>query len=193
MSEPMHAFRAESIDAARSVLVLVDYQARLMPAITGTAAVIASAALLAGAARDLDIRVVATEQNAGKLGPTVPELREASDATIPKSHFDACEDGLAAALGGGAAPHVVIGGCESHVCLLQTALGLLRRGHRLWVVEPACGSRRPSDHRLAMQRLAEAGATIVSTEMVLFEWLGDFEHPRFRVLLERIKAAPLSG
>jgi hypothetical protein len=76
------------------------------------------------------------------------------------------------------------------VCLLQTALGLLRNGRRVWVVEPACGSRRPSDHRLAMQRLGAAGATLVSTEMVLFEWLRECGHPRFKSVLQLVKGAP---
>jgi len=180
------------IDAQRSCMVLVDYQARLMPAIAGAQAVIDSAALIAHAARELGIRAVATEQNPARLGATVAPLQSLAGATIAKTHFDACEDGLADAVGGDAR-HIVIAGCESHVCLLQTALGLLRRGHRLWVVGAACGSRRHSEHQLAMQRLAQAGAVIVSPEMVLFEWLRSFEHAQFKSLHALIKAAPLGS
>lgn len=181
----------DTIDAGCSAVVLVDYQARLMPAIAGAATAAASAAMVAGAARELGIRVIATEQNAQRLGGTVDALQGVADAVVAKTHFDGCEDGLGDALGG-EARHVVIAGCESHVCLLQTALGLLRRGHRLWVIEAACGSRRPGDHRLAMQRLTQAGATIITPEMALFEWLGDCRHPRFKSLLARIKDAPLA-
>ena len=90
-----------------------------------------------------------------------------------------------------APPQVVVAGCEAHVCLLQTALGLLRAGRRVWVVAPACGSRRSADHALAMQRLSQAGATLVSSEMVLFEWLADCRHPQFKPVLQLVKDVPL--
>ena len=103
-------------------------------------------------------------------------------------HFDACEEGLTSLLQAiGERPEVVIAGCESHVCMLQTALGLLRSGRRVWVVADACGSRRAADHALAMQRLRDAGATVVGAEMVMFEWVHDCRHPAFREVLALIK------
>jgi nicotinamidase-related amidase len=181
----------DAIDATASTLVLVDYQARLMPAIHEAAAMVANGALLAQAAHALDIPVIGTEQNPAGLGPNVEQIRSACSVTLAKSHFDACADGLLAALVA-ARPRgsqVVIAGCEAHVCMLQTALGLLRAGQRVWVVASASGSRRPADHATAMARLAQAGATIVSHEMVLFEWLGHCRHPRFRDVLKMIKGA----
>lgn len=184
----------DTIDASRSALVLVDYQARLLPSIAGAPAVLRQAVLLAQAARDLGIRVLGTEQNPQGLGPNVADIRELCERTLSKTHFDACADGLLQALDEApAAPtQVVVAGCEAHVCLLQTALGLLRGGRRVWVVAPACGSRRSADQTLAMQRLLQAGASVVGSEMVLFEWLGDCRHPRFKQLLQRIKDAPLA-
>jgi nicotinamidase-related amidase len=176
----------DRIDARRSALVLVDYQARLMPAIAGADSVLAHALLLADAAAILGVPIVGTEQNPAGLGPNVEAIRQRCPHTVAKTHFDACEDGLLDALA--AAPEVVIAGCEAHVCLLQTALGLRRAGKPLWVVAPACGSRDPADHALAMQRLRDAGASIVSTEMVVFEWLHDCRHPRFRDVLTRLKS-----
>ncbi len=181
---------AELIPAAGCALVLVDYQARLMPAIHEGEAVAARALLMAQAAQALGLPVLGTEQNPDKLGPNLPAITERCTHTLAKMHFNACADGLLAAVQaqrprGNA---IVIAGCEAHVCLLQTALGLLQAGQRLWVVENACGSRRPDDHRLAMQRLAQAGAVRVSHEMVLFEWLRSCEHPAFRELLPFIKA-----
>jgi nicotinamidase-related amidase len=181
-----------TIQAERSVLVLVDYQARLMPAIDQADRVVAEAVLLADAARTLGIRVLGTEQNPAGLGTNADVVRERCDLVLPKMHFDACADGLVEALLDGRAegdrPDVVIAGCESHVCLLQTALGLLGNGFHVWVVESACGSRRASDKQAAMQRLRDAGATLVTTEMVLFEWLGSCTHPDFKTVLRRIKA-----
>lgn len=180
------------IDSANSILVLVDLQQRLMPAIDGGAAVVANAVFLGQVARLLGIRVLGTEQNPAGLGPNLPEVRELCESTLGKMHFDACGDGLLDLLNAvrpqpGATPEVVIAGCEAHVCLLQTALGLRRAGFAVFVVAPACGSRSPQDHQLAMQRLQQAGAVLVSPEMVVFEWLDDCAHPSFKPVLQLLK------
>lgn len=167
-------------------LVLVDYQARLMPAIHDGEAVIAKAVLLAKGAQVLGVPVIGTEQNPQGLGPNVDGIREECAQTLAKTHFDACADGLVDALE--QRTRVVVAGCEAHVCMLQTALGLLRAGKKVWVVENASGSRRPTDHAAAMRRLAAAGATIVTHEMVLFEWLDDCKHAKFKDVLNLIKA-----
>ena len=178
------------MQAERCQLVLVDYQARLMPLIHGHVQELADALLLADAARLLAVPVLGTEQNPAGLGPNTEALRQRCASTLVKTHFDACEDGLLDALAPHQAsrPDVVLAGCEAHVCLLQTALGLLRAGRMVWVVATACGSRRPADHALAMQRLAAAGATLVSAEMVVFEWLHHCRHAQFKPVLARIKA-----
>ena len=180
-----------ALDPLRCVLVLVDYQERLMPAIARGAEVVAEAARLADCARALGIRVVGTEQNPAGLGPNAGAVRERCDFTLAKMHFDACRDGLVEALAtpGRPAPcDVVVAGCESHVCLLQTALGLLRAGLRVCVVANACGSRFSVDHDIALERLQRSGAVLASVEMVAFEWLQTCEHERFRAVLEILKA-----
>ena len=179
-----------AIDPSRAALVLVDYQARLMPAIHEADKVVATAVKLADVARELGIPVVGTEQNPAGLGPNVEEIRSRCEATISKMSFDACADGLVEWLRGRgeAIADVVIAGCESHVCLMQSALGLLRAGFRVWVVADACGSRFPPDKALALQRLQAAGATLVSGEMAAFEWLQSCQNPRFRAVLARLKS-----
>lgn len=179
------------IDPRHSVLVLVDYQERLLPAIHHGAEVLAQALQLADIARELGIAVIGTEQNPRGLGPNAAAIRERCGVTLAKMHFDACADGLIDVLrppAGAPVREVVLAGCEAHVCLLQTALGLLQAGLRVWVVAEACGSRRAASHALAMQRLQQAGAVIVDVEMVAFEWLGSCAHPRFRAVLPGLKA-----
>jgi nicotinamidase-related amidase len=180
------------MDARRCSLLLVDYQARLLPAIHDGPRVVANALLLADAARLLGVPVLGTEQNPAGLGPNVEAVRQRCASTLAKMHFDACEDGLLVqldALGDlpEVLPEIVLAGCEAHVCLLQTALGLRRAGREIWVVADACGSRQPADHALAMQRLLDAGARIVGTEMVLFEWVHDCRHPAFKQVLALVK------
>lgn len=178
----------KAMSAEGCALVLVDYQARLMLAIHDVSAVTARVVVLARAALALGVPVIGTEENPASLGQNVEEVRSLCAHSIGKTHFDACADGLLEAVQ--SADVVAVAGCEAHVCLLQTTLGLLRAGKRVWVVENACGSRRPMDHAAAMRRLAAAGATVVTHGTVLFEWLADCRHPQFKELLNFIKAAP---
>ena len=186
--------RTNAIKLAHSVLVLVDYQQRLMPALHGGDRAVAEALRLADAALALEVPVLGTEQNPAGLGANLALIRQRCRRTLAKTHFDACADGLLEAIASSrtaaaAGPFdVVLAGCESHVCLMQTGLGLLRAGHRVWVVADACASRLPINHALAMQRLQQAGATLVAFEMVVFEWLQHCKHERFKAVLAMLKA-----
>ena len=196
------------IEAQDSQLVLVDYQARLMPVIHGAQEVLANAQRLAQAARLLQVPVFATEQNPQRLGENPPDLRALCDRVLAKMHFSAVADGLvpllrppARAASGNArslpkhlqkpAPasrqSLVVAGCEAHVCLLQTALDLLDEEFEVWVVTDACSSRTERNRDAAFDRLAAAGAELVTTEMVMFEWLRSADHPAFREVLPLIK------
>jgi len=180
----------QTLEVTRSALVLVDYQTRLMPAIHQSSEVVAQAQRLGAVARALGVPILGTEQNPRGLGSNDAAIRALCQHTLAKMHFDACEDGLLDVLRAARNPvptQAVVAGCEAHVCLLQTALGLLRAGLTVWVVADACGSRRESEHALAMQRLRRAGAGIVSVEMVAFEWLHTCAHERFKAVLQVLK------
>ncbi len=172
--------------AEQSTLLLVDVQAKLMPAISQGMEVVERCTLLATIAGLLEVPVIATEQVPDKLGPNVESVRELCHHTVSKYHFDACPDGLIDALPEGR-QHIVIGGCETHVCMLQTALSLLDAGYKVWVVADATGSRNDFDRDVALDRLHQSGARIVTTEMVAFEWMVDCRHPRFRDVQALIK------
>jgi nicotinamidase-related amidase len=180
------------IASTPTALVLVDYQQRLLPAIHQAESVLAQATLLADIGRALGWPVVGTEQNPRGLGPNAEAIRSRCDVTLAKTHFDACADGLVAAIeqcAGQPVREVVIAGCEAHVCLMQTTLGLLDAGFTVWVVAPACGSRSAANHALGMARLQQAGATLVSVEMVAFEAIRSCEQPSFKAVLALLKAA----
>lgn len=172
--------------AEQSSLVFIDLQEKLMPAISHGQEVIDQSTILATIAGLLDVPVLGTEQLPEKLGPNVGEIRELCQQTIEKHHFDACPDGLIDSLPEGR-PHIVIGGCETHVCMLQTALSLLDAGFKVWVVADATGSRNEFDRDVALDRLHQSGAKIVTVEMVAFEWMRDSRHPRFKDVQALIK------
>ena len=82
---------------------------------------------------------------------------------------------------------IVIAGCEAHVCLLQTALELIGEEFDVWVVTDACSSRTERNRDAAFDRLAGAGAELVTTEMVAFEWMRSCENPVFKDMLKLVK------
>lgn len=200
------------LDADDSQLVLIDYQEKLLPAIFEGPQVLANAVKLAKLANLMQVPVWGTEQNPSRLGPNAAELRALCDHTLAKMSFSAAEDGLIDLLrppvrkqqGGNARslpkhlqkpaapaeperPSIIIAGCEAHVCLLQTALQLLEEEMEVWVVTDACSSRSERNRDAAFDRLAGAGAELVTTEMVAFEWIRSCEHPAFKQMLELVK------
>ncbi len=200
------------LDASESQLVLVDYQERLMPAIFEGPAVLANALRLAKIARIMEMPVWGTEQNPSRLGGNDAALRALCQNTLAKMHFSAAEEGLGEWLRPPAKPQqggnarslprhlqkpaqqqapgrdtIVIAGCEAHVCLLQTALDLIDDEFEVWVVTDACSSRTERNRDAAFDRLAGAGAELVTTEMVAFEWLRSCENPVFRDVLALVK------
>lgn len=198
------------LDAQDAQLVLVDYQARLLPALHEGEAVLANGLRLAQLAQLMRVPAWGTEQNPERLGPNPEAMRALCRETLPKMAFSACAEGLveclrpmAKAPQGNArslpkhlqkavpqAPSrnsVVIAGCEAHVCLLQTALELLEEEFDVWVVTDACASRTERNRDAAFDRLASAGAELLTTEMVAFEWLRSAEHPQFKAIQALIK------
>ena len=170
-----------------AVLLLIDLQERLMPVIHDQEAVVARAVRLAEAAQLLGVPIRATEQNPAGLGPTVAPLAAYPQAVLSKTTFSAADDAGFAALLPSGVTEVVVAGCEAHVCVLQTVLGLLSSGHRVFVAADAVGSRDLADKAAALDRASRHGAEIVTSEMVLFEWLRDSRHPKFREVQKLLK------
>jgi nicotinamidase-related amidase len=194
------------LEAQDCQLVLVDYQQRLMPAIHEGDRVVANALRLARIAGLLGVPLWATEQNPAGLGPTVEPLRPLVEGRVlskmafgaapvllprlrpqPRGNARSLPRHLQKAAPQPGRETVVVAGCEAHVCLLQTALGLLEEELEVWVVTDACSSRTERNRDAAFDRLAAAGAELVTTEMVAFEWLRDAGHPRFKEILSLIK------
>jgi nicotinamidase-related amidase len=177
---------SRTCDASRATLILIDLQQRLMPAIHDHAAVTGKALILGQAAARLGIPVIGTAQSPSSLGNKFPEVEALCGTIVDKTSFDASlEPAFLEALPPGR-DIAVLAGCEAHVCVLQTALSLADR-MRVMVVADAIGSRVPFNKEIALQRMAAAGVEIVTTEMMVFEWLQDSRHPHFKECLRMIK------
>lgn len=176
-----------TIDPKACALAVIDIQSRLMPAIANGEAVIANTERLLKSARLLEIPRLFTEQYPAGLGHIETTLAIQDDEPVlEKMTFDACRTLGAEKLMAGR-QQLVVAGCESHVCVLQTVLGLLDAGKKVFVVSDAVGSRLSDNRLAALHRMAAHGAELVTTEMVIFEWLGSAEHPQFRDVLQLVK------
>ncbi len=190
MAETASIGAAHTLQAARSIVVFVDVQTRLAPRMEAHEDIVTRCLALAESARDLGVPLLATEHCPEAIGPTLPALREvvSPSQVIGKRHFSAMDEAaLPEALGRSGRGQVVVAGMEAHVCVLQTALGIAAAGYDCRVLADAIGSRHGEDRRIALARLGHAGIGVVTTEMVLFEWLGHVDHPAFRSVIGRIK------
>lgn len=159
--------------ADRSTLLVIDIQERLCPALHEAEALVDNSAWLIRVARQLNVPVLVSEQYPKGLGPTVAALQPLLEGVTPveKLRFSTAREAALLAQPGGERQQFVVCGAETHVCVLQTVLELLEAGRQVFVVEEAVTSRTPANKQLALARMRQAGAQIVSGEMVAFEWM----------------------
>lgn len=157
-----------------------------MPAIEDAENVLKHSLRIAQVAQLLNIPIIGTEQSPQSLGSNLESIQKYCSITISKEHFNACADGLTDALPSGRNQLALVG-CETHVCLMQTALGLIEREFDVAILVDGVGSRRTLDKELALERMQVAGARLISSEMLAFEWLVSTHHPRFKEVLQLVK------
>lgn len=157
----------------KSVLLIIDVQTGLAPAIHDGEQVVDNCIWLAGVASRLGVPTVVTEHFPEKIGYTVPRLKEvtASALYLGKQCFSAQADGCFKGSAVEDRRQVIMCGTEAHVCVQQTALELRWAGKEVFVVAEAAGSRDPANRDLAYARMRSHGIEIVGREMVAFEWL----------------------
>ena len=172
-----------------SLLLIVDVQTRLAPALPDAARAIERTNLLLRAADRLDVPVIVTEQYPKGLGSTDPRLiLPATVETHTKTAFSAAaEPGFLAALRAKDRRQIVLAGMEAHVCVLQTGLDLIGAGFAVHLVADATASRVALSKDLATHRLRATGGVVVNAEMVVFEWLERADTDAFRDLIPAIK------
>ncbi len=161
-----------------------------MPAMQAPARTIKNAKLLISVARELDIPVLLTEQYPKGLGRTVKEIADVANGlpVLEKMHFSCMEDtSFADAFHTLGRKQAVIAGMEAHICVMQTAVNLMDEGYEVFVVTDATSSRTLESEQACLDRLGACGAGIVTTEMVVFEWLGKAGTDAFKKLLPLVK------
>jgi nicotinamidase-related amidase len=170
-----------------AILLIIDVQQRLMPVIDGAEEVIRNIERLVRGFHVLGVPALLSEQYVKGLGPTVDAVRQAFEEThgyapVEKMCFSAAEQVVAFERS-----QIVVAGVETHVCVFQTVQELLARNFEVAVVADAVSSRTPRNREIALRRLVSDGATLSSTEMVLFELLGVSGTDEFRAISRLIK------
>lgn len=185
---PLLLLRAED-----SVLLVVDMQTRFAAATPADTWDHArdGAVLLARAAGELALPVLATQQVPDKLGQVHPDVAAALPdhaERIDKTCFSASgDDGFMQALAMTGRRQVVVCGMETHVCVVQTVAGLVAAGYVPFVVADAVCSRDPAHKENALARMQATGVPVINRESALFEWMRDARHEKFRAVSALLK------
>ncbi len=186
------SMQSATATAALSQLIVIDVQAKLAPVMQpdDMQAVLKNISLLVQAANLLQVPMIVTEQYPQGLGATLPEIMQAivpQVKPISKTAFSANKAPKFIQQCTRDTPQLILTGMEAHICVLQTALGLIQANKQVFVVEDAIISRNPANKTNAIARMRDAGCIISNTESIVFEWLGDANHAAFKTISKLIK------
>ena len=182
-----HSFNAQTM---QSLLLVVDIQDKLSPAMPRYEQVKQVTVQLVKAAQLLHIPILVTEQYKQGLGETDQQLKAQIGQAefFDKTHFSACkEDGFLELIASYKRPQIIVVGMEAHVCVLQTCLDLLAQGYQVFLVMDAVSSRNDLHRDLAIAQLRQAGAVISCAESVIFQWTEVAATPVFKEILKIVK------
>jgi nicotinamidase-related amidase len=173
-----------------TVLVVVDVQDKLVKTMQQLDVLIDNQTRLVRGMAALEVPMLCTEQNPKGLGATIPEIAALLPGveTISKNCFS-CTDSqpFMQSLAGLDRKNVLLAGIETHICVYQTAIGLIQAGYHVEVVADACSSRRADNIQIGLYKANNAGAEITSVETALFELLKVADGPRFKEILQIVK------
>ncbi|MDR3225917.1 MAG: isochorismatase family protein [Clostridiales Family XIII bacterium] len=202
-------------DAANAILIVIDMQEKLVPAMHETYNLIHHTGMLIQGCVFLGLPVLFTQQYTKGLGGTIPQIKdeyrsaamsadgnvrlavedqiviprkEIEFSYVEKTSFSVMDEpAFADTLENTGRRDVILCGIEAHVCVMQSALDLVARGNHVSVVTDATASRRAPDAEYAYSRMAQAGVTITTMEAILFDLLKDSKHPMFRQISALVK------
>jgi len=172
------------------LLLVVDYQEKLLKAFKEPDALVESCVKLIKFARILNLPILWTEQYPRGLGPTVPQVKQELEGYHPieKVNFSCFgEPAFVSSLSSFNKRQLVICGIETHICIEQTVLDALKAEYQCHIVTDACGSRKKKDHKAGLRKMEGAGAVPACAEMVIYEILVRSDSPEFRQVLKLVK------
>lgn len=172
-----------------TLLLVIDLQEKLMPAIYESDKIIKNSACLLKVFEMYGIKKIATEQYPKGLGQSVSEIKENidDDNIFSKTSFDAITDEVSSYLKENKITNVVITGAETHICVYQTVRRLLFEGYKVFVVEDAVSSFNEKQKALGLKAMSDMGASLVNTEMLMFDLASDAKDENFKEISKMVK------
>lgn len=172
-----------------TILLVIDLQEKLMPAIYGSDKIIKNSKTLLKVFEMYGIKKIATEQYPKGLGQSVSEIKENLDdeCIFSKTSFDAITDEVFSFLKENKITNVVITGAETHICVYQTVRRLLFEGYKVFVVEDAVSSFNEEQKKLGLKAISDMGASLVNTEMIMFDLASNAKDKNFKEISKMVK------
>lgn len=178
------------LDKGATALVVIDMQAPFVKSVFDSEHTVRQVVNLANGCNLLKVPILGTTQYSTRMGDVIPEVRHALPSTPAhdKMAFDCCGcESFVTALAATGARQILVCGVEAHICVCQTALGLVVRGYQVHVVADAVCSRSEIDCKLGVDKMMQAGVVVSSVEMALYELLQEAGSPVFKEVLALIK------
>ena len=170
------------LNSQNTSVICIDLQEKLVNMLNNSEVIAMNATKLMQAASILELDTIITEQYPKGLGSTIESIIAiTSFKTFEKTSFSACKE----------LPelkeNIVIFGIETHICVYQTVMDLLQKGHNVYVVADCCASRSELNYNASLELMKQFGAKITTLEIVLFELLKSSKHPNFKEIQALIK------
>jgi nicotinamidase-related amidase len=180
-----------TLDPAHTALAIIDMQESFRSPISDFSETAARIALVAHAARLLNVPLIVTEQYPKGLGHTANEIKAVLPAELPvieKTAFSSCgASTFESELERTQATHVLICGIEAHICVNQTTHDLLERGYLVHLLTDCITARTEQNRQVGLAKMQQSGAVPSSTELALFELMRDARHEQFKAIQKLIK------
>lgn len=177
------------LNPKETLLLVVDIQERLMPVLHQAETFIAASRRMIEGAQLLELPMIVTEQYPKGLGCTINDIKlVCKDAPVyEKTQFSACIPEIQAALKEQQIKNIILIGCETHICILQTALDLRAQGYQVYLPQDCLTSRALDNKNNGLAQAEQAGAIISNVESLLFQILHDAKHPQFKAISKLIQ------
>ncbi len=173
-----------------TALIVIDVQEKLFRVMLHKEALAENLQKIIKGAQVLEIPLLVTEQKPILLGPTIPEIKNLLPHSQPisKSSFSCCgEQKFLNKLSALNCKQLLLAGIEAHICIYQTALNLLDKGYEVQVLADCVSSRTEENKKLGLEKIKEAGGSITSAEIALFELMRIAEGDKFRKISKIVK------
>lgn len=175
------------LKSSDALIIMIDMQEKLVSA-TNAENEVKQAEKIIKAAEILDIPVLVSEQYPKGLGQTVEVLKNDKQKYVEKTSFSLAKEETAVNMVKlFHKKQIVLFGIETHICVYQTAMDLIKRGYEVYLIKDACKSRKEYEYNVGIDLMRQNGVKIYCVEIALFEFLESSKHPNFKEVQQLIK------